>query len=71
MYATKGMTVSELLWCLVQRTGAFGLYKKGLAHLNYHEYEKAFATWLKLAEGGSAQAQFDLGVMLHNGLGVD
>ena len=71
MYATKGMSVSELLWCLIHRTGVFGLYKKGLAHLSYQEYEKAFDIWLGLAEEGSAQAQFDLGVMLHNGLGID
>ena len=48
-----------------------GLYKKGLADLNYQEYEKAFDIWLGLAKEGSAQAQFDLGVMLHNGLGID
>ena len=70
MYAMKGMRVPELLWCLIHRTGVFGLYKKGLAHLNYQEYDKAFEIWRRLAEDGSAQAQFDLGVMMHNGLGV-
>ena len=71
MYATKGMTLSELLSCLLRRTGIFGRYEKGLAHLNYQEYEKAFAIWSTLAKAGRAQAQFDLGVMLHNGMGIE
>ncbi len=71
MYATKGMTITELISCLVRLTGFFGAYEKGLAHLNLKEYDKAIAIWSKLAERGDAQAQFDLGVMLHNGCGVD
>ena len=71
MYAAKGMSVSELLLCLIHRTGVFGPYKKALAHLNYQEHGKAYEIWLGLAKEGSAQAQYDLGVMLHNGLGMD
>lgn len=71
MYATKGMSVREFVGCLVRRTGLFGEYQKGLGHLQFQEYEKAYQIWLKLAERGSPQAQFDLGVMFHNGLGFD
>ena len=34
-------------------------------------YEEAIAMWLPLANGGDASAQFNLGVMYANGLGVD
>jgi TPR repeat protein len=71
MYATKGMSVSELVGCLIRKTGLLGRYQKGLSHLQLQEYEKAYRTWLKLAENGDAQAQFDLGVMFHNGLGLE
>ena len=71
MYATKGMSVTELIGCLARKTGLFGRYQKGLGHLQYQEYEKASQVWLELSESGHAQAQYDLGVMLHNGLGLD
>ena len=71
MYAIKGMSVTDLIGCVARKTGLFGMYQKGLGHLQYHEYEQAYQTWLKLAEGGHAQSQFDLGVMFHNGMGLD
>lgn len=71
MYATKGMSVSELIGCLIRKTGLLGRYQKGLGHLQFQEYEKAYRIWLGLAEDGDAQAQFDLGVMFHNGLELE
>ena len=71
MYATKGMSVTELIVCLVERTGIFGTYKKALAHLQYKEERKAFSILLKLANEGHVKSQFDVGVLLHNGLGIE
>ncbi len=71
MYATKGISVTELICCLVRRTGFFGRYQKGLGHLQYQEYELSYELLLKIAESGHANAQYDLGVILHNGLGID
>ena len=71
MYVTKGMSVLDLIRCLIRRAGLFGQYQKGLGHLQYQEYEQAYRIWLELARNGHAQAQFDLGVMLHSGLGFD
>ena len=39
--------------------------------MQYQEYNKAFEVWLGLAEHGNAQAQYDLGVLLHNGMGME
>jgi len=61
----------ELIRCLIRRTGLYGEYYKGLGYLQYEEYEKACRIFLKLAERGDPQAQFDLGVMFHNGMGFD
>lgn len=71
MYATKGMSVSELIGCFIRKTGLLGRYQKGLGHLQFQQYEKAHRIWLGLAENGHAQAQFDLGIMFHNGLGLE
>lgn len=48
MYATKEMSVSELIGCLIRKTGLLGRYQKGLGHLQYQEYEKAYRIWLGL-----------------------
>ena len=61
----------QLVRCLIKRTGLFGRYQKGLAHLQYGEYAQAYSVWLDLAEKGYSQAQFDLGVMLYNAIGVE
>ena len=71
MYATKGMSVTELVFCLLRRTGLLGKYQKGLGHLQYQEYEQSYELLLKIAESGHANAQYDLGVIFHNGLGLD
>lgn len=71
MYATKVLSVFELMGCLAKRSGLFGQYQKGLACLRYKEYGRATTIWLKLAETGDARAQFDLGVMFQAGLGME
>ncbi len=54
----------------ISRTGVLGPYRKGLACLEMNDYEAALAVWGPLASRGHAQAQFDLGLMYHCGLGV-
>lgn len=71
MYATKGMSATELIGCLIRRIGLLGKYQKGLGHLQYREYDDAYQVWLELAGKGHSQSQFDLGVIFHNGMGFD
>lgn len=71
MYATRGMSVTALVGCLIRRTGLLGKYKKGLGHLQYRERQEACQIFLELAKSGHVQAQFDLGVMLWGGLESD
>ena len=45
-------------------------FQQGLEATKRGDYQTAFKLWLPLAEQGDASAQFNLGVMYHNGLGV-
>ena len=45
-------------------------YQKGLDAYNKKDYATALRVWTPLAEQGNARAQFNLGVMYHNGQGV-
>ena len=47
-----------------------GDHQKGLEAFNNTDYETALAEWQPLAEAGSAEAQFGLGMMYGNGFGV-
>ena len=45
-------------------------FYKGLKAYQNGEYAAAFKEWKPLAEGGDMKAQYNLGVMYENGLGV-
>ena len=45
-------------------------FQQGLEATTRGDYQTAFKLWLPFAEQGSASAQFNLGVMYANGLGV-
>jgi TPR repeat protein len=46
-------------------------YQKGLAAAENEDYSTAVALWTLLAEAGDARAQFRLGELYHEGLGVN
>ncbi len=46
-------------------------YHKGLAAAENEDYSTAVALWTPLAEAGDARAQFRLGELYHEGLGVN
>ena len=45
-------------------------FQQGFEATERGDYQTAFKLWLPLAEQGDAKAQFNLGVMYGNGLGV-
>lgn len=55
--------------CLVASASA-GSYEDGLAAYNQHDYKTAFEIFRDLGTEGDMQAQYKLGVMFDNGLGV-
>ena len=46
-------------------------FEKGERAYNAGDYAKALTEWLPLAERGNASAQSNLGVMYHNGAGLN
>ena len=59
--------VGFLLWAVMP---AFGDTTAGLTAFKNKEYQKAYQEWKVAAEAGQAEAQFDLGVLYAQGLGV-
>ena len=45
-------------------------FRKGLAEYESGDYTAALKEWKPLAEGGDMKAQYNIGVMYENGLGV-
>ncbi len=45
-------------------------FDKGLAAYNAGDYQTALSEWIILADGGNADAQYNIGQMYRNGLGV-
>jgi len=65
------VVVSLGLLLVVASSGCDGKgYEAGLAAFNEGDYTTALNTFRPLAEQGEAQAQFKLGVMYYQGLGV-
>ncbi len=65
------VVVSLGLLLVVASAGCDGNgYEAGLDAFNEGDYTTALNTFRPLAEQGEAQAQFKLGVMYHQGLGV-
>lgn len=49
---------------------AWGGFNEGLAAARQGDYNTALREWRPLAQQGDANAQYHLGVMYHNGLGI-
>lgn len=62
------MLMLGLVWLLPQP--AFADYDAGKQAYDAGDFETAYQQWMTAALGGDAQAQYDLGVMLANGVGV-
>ena len=63
------LTVCVLI--LVYGCASSPAYHKGLAAAENEDYSTAVALWIPLAEEGDARAQFKLGELYHEGLGVN
>lgn len=55
---------------LLAATPAFGDTAAGLAAFKNKDYQRAYREWKASAEAGQAEAQFDLGLLYAQGLGV-
>ena len=51
-------------------SGVYANSAKGAIAFKQGEYQKAYEIWLKAAENGDADAQFNIAVMLENGQGI-
>ena len=49
---------------------AFADFAAGLAAYDKHDYATAFKEWKPVAEAGDPEAQFNLGLLYYDGLGV-
>ena len=59
-----------LLLLLAAPLGAFADFEAGVAAARAEDYPAALREWLPLAETGHRDAQFNLGLLFENGLGV-
>jgi TPR repeat protein len=50
---------------------SYAQYKLGLKAYNQGNYDEALAIWQPLADGGYPAAQFNIGMLYENGLGVE
>ena len=67
--------ISTLYLTISIALGSFGMgwsgdFQKGIEAYNKGDYTTALKEWKPLAEGGNTDAQYNLGIIYHNGLGV-
>jgi TPR repeat protein len=66
----KESGMRSFVWLLLAATPAFADTAAGLAAFKNKDYQRAYREWKAAAEAGQPEAQFDLGLLYAQGLGV-